>query len=114
MSFYFLPDPQLTLDGKYLNQTLGGYLNKILSFWLMKRPMDFLAYIIRKRDLVESLFNHLYLTQCVTDILVRLCTIPKINGTPQLISDYQILRTEIIQICINSIESHSENDFMTE
>ena len=76
VSFFLAPDPQMKADSKYLNPTLGGYLNKILSFWLMKRPEDFIAYIIKKRDLIQSLFNHLYLTQCVTDLLVRLCAIP--------------------------------------
>ena len=52
MSFFLAPDPQMKADSKYLNPTLGGYLNKILSFWLMKRPEDFIAYIIKKRDLI--------------------------------------------------------------
>ena len=47
---------------RYLNPTLGGYLNKILSFWLIKRPEKFLNYVITKKDFVKSLFNHLYLT----------------------------------------------------
>ena len=47
---------------RFLNPTLGGYLNKILSYWLIKRPEKFLAFVISKKDFVQSLFNHLYLT----------------------------------------------------
>ena len=52
VSFFLAPDPQMKADSKYLNPTLGGYLNKILSFWLMKRPEDFIVHIIKKRDLI--------------------------------------------------------------
>ena len=95
-----------------MNPTLGGYLNKILSFWLIKRPEKFLNYVITKKDIVKSLFNHLYLTQCVTDLLVRLCTVPDIKGVNE--DDYQELRTDIIQYCMNALDSHNESDFMTE
>jgi len=37
---------------RYLNPTLGGYLNKILSFWLIKRPDKFLNYVISKKDFI--------------------------------------------------------------
>ena len=80
ISFYEQPDPHLKQKVRYLNPTLGGYLNRVLSFWLIKRPEQFLRYVIRKKDFVQSLFNHLYLTQCVTDLLVRLCTVPNIMG----------------------------------
>ena len=33
--FSFISQP---LKGKELNATLGGYFNKVLSFWLIKRP----------------------------------------------------------------------------
>ena len=75
VSFYMKPDPQLNPNAKFLNPTLGGYINKILRFWLSKRPVDFIRYIIKKRDLVQAIFNHLYLTDCVTDLLVNLCTV---------------------------------------
>jgi hypothetical protein len=49
-------------NGKKLNPTLGGYLNKIVSFWLIKETEPTLNYIIRNRTIIDSLFNHLYLT----------------------------------------------------
>ena len=75
VSFYTMPDPQLHHNARFLNPTLGGYVNKILTFWLARRPKDLVRYIIKKRDLVQSIFNHLYLTDCVTDLLVNLCTL---------------------------------------
>jgi len=45
-----------------LNPTLGGYLNKIVSFWLIRDTEPILNYILKSRTIVESLFNHLYLT----------------------------------------------------
>ena len=36
VTYYEQPDPHLKQKVRYLNPTLGGYLNKILSFWLIK------------------------------------------------------------------------------
>lgn len=77
LSFYLAPDPSIKKGVKPLNPTLGGYLNKILSYWLMKMPnvmLQYLSHEARMTQLVNSLFNHLYLGHCVTDLLVRLCT----------------------------------------
>lgn len=112
ISFYEQPDPHIKKKVRYLNPTLGGYLNKILSFWLIKRPEKFLNFVTCKKDFVQSLFNHLYLTQCVTDLLVRLCTVPDVKGVNH--DDYSELRGDIIQYCMNALDSHNESDFMTE
>ena len=69
-------------------------MNKIFSFWLIRRPERTLKFVIAKKDFVQSLFNHLYLTTCVTDLLVRLCTVPDIKGVDE--AEYQELRTDII------------------
>eukprot|EP00347_Sterkiella_histriomuscorum_P003094 403365611 len=96
-----------------LNSTLGGYLNKIVSFWLIKDTQNILAYIIKnKTAIINSLFNHMYLTQCVTDLLVRICTVRNIGTVP--LQDYKSFRNEIIQHCINSLEYNHHDDFMTE
>jgi len=78
LNFFNVPGPFQSKKGITLNQTLGGYINKILSFWLMKEPEILLAYLVhpvRRSKLIDSLFNHLYMSSCVIDILVRLCTI---------------------------------------
>jgi hypothetical protein len=78
ISFYFAPDPQLK-DGKKLDVVLGGYLNKIISYWLIKDPdyiMDYVTETSRRFELIDCMFSHLYLSNCVTDLIVRFCTIP--------------------------------------
>jgi hypothetical protein len=64
---------------KPLNSTLGGYLNKIVSFWLIRETQNILHYIIKnKTAIVNGLYNHIYLSQCITDLLVRICTVKDI------------------------------------
>ena len=46
------------------------------------------------------------------DLLVRLCTVPEIGNVA--VNDYKNLRNEIIQNCMNALDSHNESDFMTE
>lgn len=56
-------------------------MHKILSFWLIHRTETLLLYFMeprRKLAFVESLLNHLYLANCVTDMVVRLCTVAKL------------------------------------
>ncbi len=48
----------------------------------------------------------------MTDLLVRLCTVPDIKGVNH--DDYSELRGDIIQYCMNALDSHNESDFMTE
>ena len=81
ISFFDGPDACLKKKG-FLNPTLGGYINKIISFWLIKRTDVFLSYLCRRKNLIQQFFNHLYLTHCVTDLIVRLCTLQDINSVP--------------------------------
>ena len=85
-----------------MNPTLGGYLNKIFQFLLNNYPEEFLKYMVDKQNFIESLFNHLYLSTCLTDIVVVICTIPDIKGFDM--DEYESLRSDIIQFCINSID----------
>lgn len=105
LGFFQKPAPNHK-KSKVLNETLGGYINKVVSYWLMKEPQVFLKYIgasNRRSKLVESLFNHLYLSECVTDLLVRICTVPDLKDGID-ISDYNEMRNDIIQHCINGFE----------
>ena len=43
---------------------------------------------------------------------MRLCTVPDIMAVDE--DEYQELRTDIIQYCMNALDSHNESDFMTE
>jgi hypothetical protein len=78
LSFYEAPNPIHKKGAKQLNPTLGGYLNKIISYWLLKMPQVLLLYLSdddRRLKIVENMFNHFYLSHCVTDLLVRMLTI---------------------------------------
>lgn len=99
-------------DQEPLNATIGGYINKIVSYWLIKETELTLKLIIRQKGIISSLFNHLYLTSCVTDLLVRICTVRMQSFS--LPDDYRNLRHEIIQHCVNGLEQHHKNDFITE
>jgi len=71
--------------------------------------LNYLGSSNRRSKFVDSLFNHLYLTECVTDLLVRLCTVPDLQGGISL-SDYNELRNDIIQHCINGFEGAEGNE----
>jgi len=98
LSFYLAPDPNLKKGSKPLNATLGGYLNKIISFWLIKRPQILLKYFTassRRSLLIDSMFNHLYLSHCVTDLLVRLCTVATVPPAVD-ICEYNDMRNDVL------------------
>jgi hypothetical protein len=44
LTFFSTPDPYKK-GGSHLSSTLGGYINKIFSFWLIKAPGKFLTYL---------------------------------------------------------------------
>jgi hypothetical protein len=62
--------------------------------------------------LVESLFHHLYLSECVTDLLVRICTVPDLKGGID-INDYNEFRNDIVQHCINGFEICENEEFIS-
>lgn len=78
LSYFLAADPTYNKTAKHLNSTLGGYINKIISYWLKQKPEIILSYLAEANsrcDLIDSMFNHLYLSNCVTDLLVRFCTV---------------------------------------
>jgi|LauGreDrversion4_2_1035121.scaffolds.fasta_scaffold161342_1 hypothetical protein len=79
-----------------INQTLAGYFNKIVSFWLIKEPAKVLSFVIGKKDIISSMFeHHLWgLTSSVTDLLVRFCTVKDIKDLDP--TAYRSLRNEIL------------------
>jgi hypothetical protein len=111
ISFFGSTDEDVALK-KNLNQTLGGYINKVMSFWLIKRTEEFLSYLCVQKNFVKQMFNHLYLTHCVTDLIVRLCTVQDICGVDE--QQYQSLRSNVVQYSINMLDQHSGDDFLTE
>lgn len=106
--------PQL-LPMTQLNHTLGGYFNKIVSFWLIKETQNMLMYICRERHVLipsffdSQLWGH---TSSITDLVVRICTVKDIQGLDP--EEYKALRQDILQHCVNSLQENAEDDFVTE
>jgi len=95
-----------------LNVTLAGYIHKIISFWLIKRPEVILTYLMQSKNFIQNLFCHLNLSTSVTDILVRLCTMPNIERVDP--ATYQTMRAELIQYAINALDHYQSDDFITQ
>lgn len=84
-----------------------------MCFWLLKEPDQVLSFFSdpkRQAKIMDAMFTHIYLSHCVTDLLVRLCTVPEV--LPALTDKYQELRSAILQWCINEMDSKDE--FITE
>lgn len=49
----------------------------MVSFWLIKETEKVLDFIIKQRNIIQCMFeSELWgLTNCITDILVRICTV---------------------------------------
>jgi hypothetical protein len=79
-----------------MNHTLGGYFNKIVSFWLIKEPQKMLEFVISQRSILSTIFEtHLSgLSTFVTDLIVRFCTVKEIQGLDP--SQYKAFREEIL------------------
>jgi hypothetical protein len=61
------------------------------------------------------MFNHLYLCDSVTDLLVQMCTVERIDKNRLNVSVYnEKIRIRIIENCVNCLESYHENSFMTQ
>lgn len=71
-----------------------------------------LEYLVASRDVIPRMFQHLYLSSCVTDLIVRFCSVPDIKEMRP--SAYNGLRGEAVQHIINSLDHFSDDDFITE
>lgn len=58
------------------------------------------------------MFNHLYLSHCVTDLLVRFMTVVELPTCVEL-NEYHAFRLDILQHCINGLDTHQGDEFMT-
>ena len=82
----FIDDPEKRLLGALfsfilvpeevqLNSTLCGYFNKILSFWLLKKPLQVTEYLYNNMAIISSLIDHVYLNSSMNDIVIRICCV---------------------------------------
>ena len=63
-----------------LNSTLCGYFNKIISFWLIKKPNEMMNYIKQRQNLINNLIDHIYLNSSIIDVIVRICCIQGLDN----------------------------------
>ncbi len=63
-----------------------------------------LEFLMNQRYIIATMFEtHLFgLSSCVTDLIVRFCTVHDIHGMDP--AKYRQLRSEILQHCINCLE----------
>lgn len=69
---------------------------------MIKRPGVTLIFLRKQKHLIQNLFASLSLGKCVTDLLVRLCTVPEIGVMNA--NDYHAMRTEIAQCAVNTLD----------
>jgi hypothetical protein len=60
----------------------------------------------RRGALLMSMSSHIYLSHSVTDILVRLCTMPKVPI--EMVDEYHDLRVNILQQVVNDLETDNK------
>lgn len=58
-----------------LNSTLCGYYNKVLSFWLIKKPGKVIEFLSKNSNLLFDLVDHIYLNSSIIDIIIRICCV---------------------------------------
>jgi len=58
-----------------LNSTLCGYFNKILSFWLIKKPGQMIRYLSQNSTCINDIVEHIYLNSSIIDVLIRICCV---------------------------------------
>jgi len=93
-----------------LNPTLGGYVNKVLSLWMLKRPDEMASFFCEQKARVLSVTRHLYLGSCMSDLLVRICSIKGVSK--QLLSEYEELRSDIVQELVNHLDLRDEQIYI--
>lgn len=55
-----------------LNSTLCGYFNKVLSFWLIKKPGKLVEFFDLNQNFLGDLIDHIYLNSSIIDIIIRI------------------------------------------
>jgi hypothetical protein len=64
-----------------LNSTLCGYFNKVLSFWLIKKPGKITEFLNKNSHLMSDLVDHIYLNSSIIDIIIRICCVQQLNDS---------------------------------
>lgn len=95
-----------------LNSTLCGYFNKVLSFWLIKKPGKLMEFFDLNQNFLGDLIDHIYLNSSIIDIIIRIFCVQGLDSND--IEKLNRLRSEIILNSILKLEHYMEDIMMTE
>ena len=95
-----------------LNSTLCGYFNKILSFWIIKKPGQIVEFFNRNQRYLNDIVEHVYLNSSIIDIIIRIFCIQGLSDDE--VETLTVIRAEIIHNTINKLEHYQDDYFMTE
>ena len=72
-----------------------------------------ISYFIKNKKIIRSLFNHLYLADSVTEILIRLCSVEVMDDQLVSMEEYnEFVRKPIIENCVNNLDSYQDTEFI--
>lgn len=95
-----------------LNSTLCGYFNKIISYWLIKKPAPMVKFFDLNQHYLNDIVEHVYLNSSIIDIIIRIFCVQDLSEEEVL--TLNSIRCEIIHNTINKLEHYQDDYFMTE
>lgn len=95
-----------------LNSTLCGYFNKVLSFWLIKKPAELMDFFDKNTNYLGEMIDHIYLNSSIIDIIIRIFCVQGLKENE--IEILNRLRSEIFLNSILKLEHYQEDIMMTE
>ena len=95
-----------------LNSTLCGYFNKIISFWMIKKPEQMIEYFTNNPSSVNNLLEHIYLNSSIIDLVIRICCIQNLPSDSK--DKLHTIRCDFLSGIINKLEHYEDDTFMTE
>lgn len=101
----YFTQPVSALDVGRLNQTLACYVAKIVTFLWLKKPNEALECLAMHQETVVKMAEHLYLTECVADMLVKFVCL-RAKDTDRL----RVLQQQIMVVIIRSLDSREKAD----
>ena len=91
-----------------IEQTLAWYISKIITFLCLKRPDQVVDWVSKNLHLIEALTNHMYLTEWISDILVKLVCL-RITDADSSLDQLKDIQKEIMSILIKIIDDSSSD-----
>lgn len=98
---YFTQDKQ-DLELGVLNQTLASYVSKIITFLWLKRPIAVLSCMETQTDIIDNFSKHLYLTECLADLIIKFICL-SVPNTPDRTSSLEWLQNAIMTMLVRNL-----------